>query len=62
MMDSNGADVSTSAADAPSPSPPDSGKQIVKRKVEMDRKPVMFQVGALQDLMSEVSERWSNFC
>ena len=50
MVDSSGelssGDVQTSA---------DDGKQIVRKKVVSDTKPVMFQPGMLQDLMNEVS-------
>ena len=34
----------------------DSGKQIMKKKFDTDKNPVLFQSGMLQDLMSEVSE------
>lgn len=56
MTDSEGDAPSCNTSGGEKHTSSDSGKEIVKKKLDADKKPVLFQPGMLQDLMSEVSE------
>ena len=58
----SGCEVAGCADDSDEPSSPGSEKQIIKRKTVPDSKPVLFQPGMLQDLMTEVSFTLCSMC